>query len=171
MGTWWTLVLVMALGLSSLNACAGDVMRWRDVGISGFWDDQTNWVSEEDGAARVPTKEDDVVLGDELDLRFLGVYTITVFRADRPVEVNSLSIHSIQQCENYLYSAYSVWNGTHYLPMSSYNNWKKYFSGVLLDVVAPTTLVVHRSEEGAMTIGENSILRMSGSVEDPWLSP
>ncbi|KAL6051162.1 Tenascin N [Balamuthia mandrillaris] len=161
--------VVAVLVLLGLNACAGDVMRWRNVGVSGFWDDPTNWVSEEDGAARVPTKEDDVVLGDELDLRFLGVYTIT--RADRPVEVNSLSIHSIQQCEASLYGAYSVWNGTHYLPQSSDYLGKRYLSGVLLDVVAPTTLVVHRSGEGAMTIGENSILRMSGSVEDPWLPP
>ncbi|KAL6068439.1 Tenascin N [Balamuthia mandrillaris] len=164
-----SVAVVAVLVLLGLNACDGDVMRWRNVGISGFWDDPTNWVSEEDGAARVPTKEDDVVLGDELDLRFLGVYTIT--RADRPVEVNSLSIHSIQQCEASLYGAYSVWNGTHYLPQGSDYLGKRYLSGVLLDVVAPTTLVVHRSGEGAMTIGENSMLRMSGSVEDPWLPP
>ncbi|KAL6065733.1 hypothetical protein QOT17_010016 [Balamuthia mandrillaris] len=93
----------------------GTVLRWRNAGISSHWDDPTNWIEDGTGAAHIPTKEDDAVLGGTVDLRFYGVYTVTINRRDRPVEVHSLTLEQCEICAaDLLEDKYSVWNGTAY---------------------------------------------------------
>ncbi|KAL6040684.1 teneurin-m isoform X2, variant 2 [Balamuthia mandrillaris] len=160
-------VLVMLLFFCRCGETAQ--MRWRTPGISGSWDDPTNWIAMEDGAARVPTKYDDVVLGHEFDLRYLGAYTITVHREGTPVEVNSLSMESLDYCAP---KEYHVWNGSQYREISLEETTDKLIrTGVLLDVVAPTTLVVHHPGEAALSFGKNAFVRLSGSKRDPWAMP
>ncbi|KAL6074433.1 EGFlike domain containing protein [Balamuthia mandrillaris] len=161
-------------------------MRWRTAGISGSWDDPTNWVEEDTGAARVPTKDDDVILGGSVDYFYFSVYTVTVQvrhllplaslphllllqnqRLGRPVQVNSLTLEACQKCENTMLSDYMLWNGTEYLFRTASAGSGGYLCGVSLDIVAPTTLVVR----GAVSVGTNSVLRLCGAEHDPRLVP
>ncbi|KAL6065739.1 Integrin beta, variant 4 [Balamuthia mandrillaris] len=130
-------------------------------------DDPTNWVEEDTGAARVPTKDDDVILGGSVDYFYFSVYTVTVQRLGRPVEVNSLTLEACEKCQNTQLGSYMLWNGTEYLVRNSSAGSGGYLCGVSLDIVAPTTLVVR----GAVSVGKNSVLRLCGAEQDPWLAP
>ncbi|KAL6074432.1 Tenascin N [Balamuthia mandrillaris] len=129
-------------------------------------DDPTNWIENGTGVARVPTKEDDVILGGVLDFRFLGVYSVFVHRLDRPVEANSLTVEPCEVCFFLDYYKYSLWDGTQYVEGTGKADPNLgAHCGVTVDVVAPTTFVVTQD----IAVGVNSFLRLSGSDQDPWL--
>ncbi|KAL6074429.1 hypothetical protein QOT17_004153 [Balamuthia mandrillaris] len=99
----------------------------------------------------------DVVLGGTVDLRFYGVYTVTINRRDRPVEVHSLTLEQCEICAaDLLNDTYSVWDGTTYLQRSDRyaEDPSSFLCGVVLDLVAPTVLLVWE-ESGTMGIGRN----------------
>ncbi|KAL6073708.1 Stabilin 2 [Balamuthia mandrillaris] len=141
------------------------VLRWRYPGVDGGWDDPTNWIEEETGVARVPTKEDNVILGGVPDRRFWGVYTVSVLRIGKPVEVRNITLAYCNVSERDLVNFWALWNGTQYTRPVLIGSTRGILCGVVLDIVAPTTFHVHE----AMIIERNSFLQLSGSLSDPFL--
>ncbi|KAL6073706.1 Stabilin 2 [Balamuthia mandrillaris] len=163
------LLLICLLEVLALSVSPGQtaVLRWRYPGVDGGWDDPTNWIEEETGVARVPTKEDDVILGGYPDRRFWGVYTVSIMRIEGPVEVGNVTLAYCNVCEMDLVNFWALWNGTQYSGPVLIGSTRGILCGVVLDIVAPTTFHVH----GEMTIERNSFLQLSGSLSDPFLKP
>lgn len=162
----------LALLISTRLTVFGDTIHWRQPGVSGRWDDPTNWKRFSDGAAVVPTSSDDVVIGGKDFSSFrpwppASDLTWTVY-AKSNVDILSLTINEGCDCS-------PGQDGFQWVYDSGSGLWQ--FTDTTGGDVPACSQTLHFSAPSSLNaVGRVYVRRfggllMTGSVDSPWEVP